>query len=201
MTEIFTANTLAAAHIKANLAHKKKAYVIGREVLVQEIKTTGLEVVPASEHDDKYGNISYEDQGDMKFHDIDLVVMGYDDKINYFKMAFAFYALQVGVRSADLGRSGLDQRRQEHEFLLIPDDEDPRQRVFRGGDGERIWQEGIRGGQAEPRDFRHHLGRAQGRRVSRRSTKTHVCSSETTSTPISCSPMAQELTRSLCSLA
>lgn len=102
LSHIFTANTLAATHIKTNLSHKKKAYIIGRDVLVQEIKSTvtDLEVMPASIHDDKYGNFSYESASDMKFDDIDLVVMGYDDKINYFKFAFAFYALQCGVRSS-----------------------------------------------------------------------------------------------------
>ena len=82
------------------MSHKKKAYIIGRDVLVQEIQTTvkDLEVLPASSHDDKYGNFSCESASDIKFDDIDLVVMGYDDKINYFKFAFAFYALQCGVR-------------------------------------------------------------------------------------------------------
>lgn len=97
VSHVFTSNSLVAAHIKTNLSHKKKAYVIGRDVLVEEIKTTGIEIVPGSSHDEKYGNYSYESSAEIKFDDIDLVVMGYDDRINYFKFAFAFYALQSGV--------------------------------------------------------------------------------------------------------
>jgi phosphoglycolate/pyridoxal phosphate phosphatase family enzyme len=112
-SHIFTANSLAAAHIKANLGHKKKAYVIGRQVLVQEVQNTGIEVLPGYSHDDKYGNFTYESQADKNFDDIDLVVMGYDDRINYFKFAFAYYALQSG---ADLVSTNADKSTNSYAF-------------------------------------------------------------------------------------
>lgn len=86
---------------------------------MQEIRTTGLDIIPGSDHDDKYGNFNYESPTEMKFDDIDLVVMGYDDRINYFKFAFAFYALQCGVtypHQADLVSTNADRNTNSYAF-------------------------------------------------------------------------------------
>lgn len=100
MEDIYTANVLAGQYVKQKLVPigKKKAYVIGREVLVQEVKKSGIEVLAASEHNDKYGNFRFESPEGMDFKDVDIVVMGYDDNINLYKLAFATYAVQSGVR-------------------------------------------------------------------------------------------------------
>jgi 4-nitrophenyl phosphatase len=99
MEDIYTANVLAGQYVKQKLVpqNKKKAYVIGREVLIQEVRKSGIEVIPASIHNDKYGVYKFESPDEMDFRDIDVVVMGYDDHINLYKMAFATYAVQSGV--------------------------------------------------------------------------------------------------------
>ena len=99
MEDIYTANVLAGQYVKQKLIplNKKKAYVIGREVLVQEVRKSGIEVIPGSLHNDKYGTYKFENPDEMDFRDVDVVVMGYDDNINLYKMAFATYAVQCGV--------------------------------------------------------------------------------------------------------
>jgi phosphoglycolate/pyridoxal phosphate phosphatase family enzyme len=94
---IFTASSLAGSHVRINMSHKKKALVIGRGLLIKEIQATGIEVIDASQFDNRYEDFTYETKEDMAFEEIDLVVMGYDDRINYYKMALAFYAIQKGA--------------------------------------------------------------------------------------------------------
>ena len=97
INQVYTANALAKEYIKRNLKDKKKAYVIGRQCLVDEIKESGIEVFWAKNHDEKYGNFKFESQDAMNFREFDVVVIGYDDMINLYKFAFASYAIQCGV--------------------------------------------------------------------------------------------------------
>jgi len=94
---VYTANSLTGQYIKQYLKDKKKAYVIGSKFLVEEIRKSGIEVLPGYTHDEKYGSFSFISKEEMHFRDIDLVVLGYDDNINLYKLAFASYAIQCGA--------------------------------------------------------------------------------------------------------
>ena len=88
---------------------KKKAYVIGRQSLVDEISLTHVDVVPSHIHNNMYGMFTYESHIDIPFDDIDVVIVGYDDNINFYKLTLASYAIQKGVKTYNTYRQSFSR--------------------------------------------------------------------------------------------
>jgi phosphoglycolate phosphatase len=94
LTQVYTASYVAAMYAKHHHPDAKKVYAVGAPVLAQEFVDMGYETLSSQEHNEKYG-LDYHSAGEVPFdQDVDLVVLGYDDKINLYKMAYASYAIQ-----------------------------------------------------------------------------------------------------------
>lgn len=97
LTQVYTASYVAAMYAKSKHPDSKKVYALGAPVLAQEFKDIGFNVLSSQEHNDKYG-LDYHKAGDVPFDkDVDMVVIGYDDKFNLYKLAYASYAVQNNV--------------------------------------------------------------------------------------------------------
>ena len=95
--EIFTASYIAAKYLKQYHPNQKKVYAIGKTVVAEELRGQGFEVISSKEHDGKYEEIGYSGLGPVDFKSVDTVVVGYDDKVNYYKLVFASFAVQNGA--------------------------------------------------------------------------------------------------------
>lgn len=72
-------------------------YSFGAEVLAEELKSEGFNVLSSQDHNEKYG-LDYHHLAEVPLdEEIDLVVFGYDSYINFYKMTFASYCIQNGV--------------------------------------------------------------------------------------------------------
>ena len=80
-------------YVKKFYPQAKKIYAIGVSVLAEELRGVGATVLSSQEHNDKYG-MSHHDAVHMQPDgEIDMVVLGYDDNINLYKIALASYAI------------------------------------------------------------------------------------------------------------
>ena len=90
-------------YAKSRHPETKKVYAIGAKVLGDEFKAMGFNVVSSKEHDDEYEGLTYHAAGNVPFdEEIDMVVQGYDEKFNLYKMAYASYAIQNNVNNLNL---------------------------------------------------------------------------------------------------
>ena len=97
LDEIFTASYIAAQYLKQHHPNQKKVYAIGKDLVAQELRDLGFNVISSQEHNDMYDKTEYKNVGTVDFKDVDTVVAGYDDKVNYFKLVFASFAVQNGA--------------------------------------------------------------------------------------------------------
>ena len=97
LEQVYTASYIAAMYAKAKHPGAKKVYAVGAPVLAQEFTDMGFNTLSSQDHNEKYG-LNYHHAGAVPFdEEVDMVILGYDDKINLYKMAFASYAIQKNV--------------------------------------------------------------------------------------------------------
>jgi ribonucleotide monophosphatase NagD (HAD superfamily) len=97
LEQVYTASYIAAMYAKAKHPDAKKVYAVGAPVLAQEFSDMGFNTLSSQEHNDQYG-MNYHNSAAVPFdEDVDMVILGYDDKINLYKMAYASYAIQNNV--------------------------------------------------------------------------------------------------------
>lgn len=97
---IFNSINITSRYIKHYYPRKKKLYVIGQSDMISHFRNEGYTVIGSDEFDDKYNLSIHEvDSACIPDKDIDGIVVGFDIKINYFKIA---YALRVFKSNPDV---------------------------------------------------------------------------------------------------
>lgn len=93
--QIYTASYIAAQYLKTHHKEVKKVYALGKQLLADELKAAGFEVLSSQAHNEQYEAFGYGKKADLdEFKTIDALVAAYDDKINYYKLTFASLCAQ-----------------------------------------------------------------------------------------------------------
>lgn len=95
--KIYTSCYLAADYLKTYYPTKTKVYAIGRPVLIEELRSKGFEVIDSAIHNSKYGAVKFDEEDVKMLKEIEAVVVGFDEYLNYYKMSFASVAIQNGA--------------------------------------------------------------------------------------------------------
>ena len=94
-------------YAKHHFPESKKVYAIGIDVLANEFKEAGFNVLSSKEHDDDYG-LHYHDVDTIPHdEDVDLVVFGFDPKLNFYKITYGSYCIKGGVSHFSLNKYSL----------------------------------------------------------------------------------------------
>ena len=76
---VYTSSFLAALYVKKFFPGARKVYSLGGDILAQELKDVGLNVLSSQEHNKCYGH-GFERGAYVPFDDlVDVVVQGYDN--------------------------------------------------------------------------------------------------------------------------
>ena len=95
--QIYTASYIAAQYMKTYHKEVTKVYALGKQLLADELKAAGFDVVSSQAHNDHYEGFGYGKKADFdEFRSINGLVAAYDDKINYYKLVFASLCAQNG---------------------------------------------------------------------------------------------------------
>lgn len=89
--QVYSSSYILANYVSEKFPELKKFYVIGREGLINELKGFNIEVFGG--YEDDFKKLALYDTGNVLINeDIQGVICGFDDEINYFKI---FYASQI----------------------------------------------------------------------------------------------------------
>lgn len=116
-SQIYHSGYITAIHLKRHHSNIKKIFLIGSEELAEEFRKQDINVVVSNIFDTKY-NIPKEeiDNKCIPDQDFDGVVVGYDEKINYYKIAFATRILSNP--KTRLFGTNIDKNRKGHNGVL-----------------------------------------------------------------------------------
>lgn len=114
---IYNSGYLTTLYIKNQYPDMKKLFVIGGEDLTKEFVNEGFQVIKGIDMDNKYKLIRGKlDRKCIPEPDIDAVVVGYDEKMNYYKLTYAARVLQTA--DTKLFGCNIDRNRKAFHGIL-----------------------------------------------------------------------------------
>ena len=104
-SECFPSSLCVADFISSDFPHVKRVYVIGGKGLVSELQNKGLEIFGGPDDDDEIMTDSrFIELGEsIEAASVDAVVVGYDTRFNYFKLAYASLCFQKNPKCVLIG--------------------------------------------------------------------------------------------------
>ncbi len=114
--QIFTSSTITSDYVLIKHPSVKKLFILGTDALASVFREKGFDVIEGSKYDQMYGLTTQEvDEKCLVNPHTQGVVVGYDTKINYFKICYAqrilsnpnTYLFGTNIDSVKRGKNGI----------------------------------------------------------------------------------------------